>query len=52
MTQSVEDRTVLFDHDGGVDDLLVVLADCLKDYIREGVQEDTVHEQLRMYVES
>ncbi len=38
--------------DGGVDDLLVVLADCLKDDIRTGIQEDTVHEQVRMYVES
>lgn len=38
--------------DGGVDDLLVVLADCLKDYIRDGVNENTVHEQLRTYIES
>jgi hypothetical protein len=38
--------------DGGVDDLLVVLADCLKDYIREGINENTVHGQMRMYIES
>ena len=38
--------------DGGVDDLLVVLADCLKDYIREGINENTVHEQMRTYIES
>ena len=38
--------------DGGVDDMLVVLADCLKDYIREGINENTVHGQMRMYIES
>lgn len=38
--------------DGGVNDLLLVLADCLKDYIRDGINEDTVHEQVRTYVES
>jgi len=38
--------------DGGVDDLLLVLADCLKDYIRDGITEDTVHEQVRTYIES
>lgn len=38
--------------DGGVDDLLVVLADCLKEYVRDGISEDTVHEQVRTYVES
>lgn len=38
--------------DGGVDELLVVLADCLKDDIRDGIKEETVHEQVRMYVES
>jgi hypothetical protein len=38
--------------DGGVDDLLVVLADCLKDNIRDGINENTVHEQMRTYIES
>ena len=38
--------------DGGVDDMLVVLADCLKDFIRQGIQEETVREQLHLYVES
>lgn len=38
--------------DGGVSDMLVVLADCLKDYTRGGIDEEVVLEQLRMYVES
>ena len=38
--------------DGGVDDMLVVLADCLKEYLREGISENVVREQLQLYVES
>ncbi len=38
--------------DGGVDDMLVVLADCLKDFIRQGIDENVVHDQLGLYVES
>jgi hypothetical protein len=36
----------------GVDELLITLADCLKDHIRTGVSEDAVREQLQMYAES
>ena len=38
--------------DKGVDDLLITLADCLKDYIGVGVSEDVVREQLITYSES
>ena len=38
--------------DGGVDEMMLVLADCLKDFIRDGIDEKCVHEQMRMYVES
>jgi len=38
--------------DKGIDDLLITLADCLKDHIRTGVTEDTVREQLQMYTDS
>jgi hypothetical protein len=38
--------------DKGVDDLLITLADCLKDHIRSGVNEDVVREQLTLYAES
>jgi hypothetical protein len=36
----------------GVDDLLITLADCLKDHIRTGVSEQTVRDQLQMYSDS
>jgi hypothetical protein len=38
--------------DKGVDDLLITLADCLKDHIRTGVSEETLREQLQMYSDS
>lgn len=38
--------------DKGVDDMLVTLADCLKEYIPEGVSEDVIRQQLSMYSES
>jgi hypothetical protein len=38
--------------DNGVDDLMVTVADCLKDYIRTGISEDTVRDQLITYSES
>jgi hypothetical protein len=38
--------------DKGVDDLLITIADCLKDHIRTGVTEDTLREQLTTYSES
>jgi len=38
--------------DRGVEDMMVTLADCLKDYLRTGVNEDTMREQIRTYAES
>ena len=38
--------------DKGVDDLLITIADCLKDHIRAGITEDTLREQLTTYSES
>ncbi|MGF1466152.1 MAG: hypothetical protein ACFCGT_08455 [Sandaracinaceae bacterium] len=38
--------------DKGIDDMLVTVADCLKDYIPAGVTEDVLREQLRTYSES
>ncbi|HEY2510119.1 MAG TPA: hypothetical protein VGI39_04665 [Polyangiaceae bacterium] len=38
--------------DKGVDELLLTLADCLKDHIRSGVNENVVREQLQLYSES
>ncbi|MBX3128191.1 MAG: hypothetical protein KF718_15820 [Polyangiaceae bacterium] len=33
----------------GVEELLITLADCLKEHLRNGINENTVREQLRMY---
>ncbi|MCA9582181.1 MAG: hypothetical protein KC416_10340 [Myxococcales bacterium] len=38
--------------DKGVNELLVVIADCLKDHIPTGVNEDTIRSQLNTYAES
>jgi hypothetical protein len=38
--------------DQGVDDMLITLADCLKDYIRTGISDEVVSEQLRLYSDS
>lgn len=38
--------------DKGIDDLLITIADCLKEYIRVGVTEDVLREQLSVYSES
>jgi hypothetical protein len=39
-------------HENGVDDLLITLADTLKDYLGQGINTDVVREQLRTYAES
>ena len=36
----------------GVDDMLITLADCLKEHIQTGINEKTVREQLTTYSES
>ena len=36
----------------GIDDLLITLADCLREYIRSGVNEDIIREQLNTYSDS
>lgn len=38
--------------DKGVDDLLITIADCLKDHIPNGISDDTVRQQLVTYSES
>lgn len=38
--------------DKGVDDLLITLADVLKEHIRTGITEQVTREQLVMYAES
>ncbi|MDC0743388.1 hypothetical protein [Polyangium mundeleinium] len=36
----------------GVEDLLITLADCLKEHIQNGINEKVVREQLSTYAES
>lgn len=36
----------------GVDDMLITLADCLKEHIATGINERTVREQLVLYADS
>lgn len=38
--------------DNGVDDLLLTLADCLKENLQTGVTDEVVRDQLNMYAES
>lgn len=38
--------------ENGVDDMLITLADCLKDSLRDGIDEGVVKEQLGSYAES
>ena len=36
----------------GVDDMLITLADCLKEHIQNGINEKVVREQLALYSDS
>jgi hypothetical protein len=38
--------------DRGVEDMMVTLADCLKDFTRTGINEEVLREQIRTYAES
>lgn len=38
--------------DKGIDDMMITVAECLKDYIRTGINEDVVGKQLISYSES
>ncbi len=38
--------------DKGVDEMLITLADCLKEHLGTGISDKTVKEQLMLYAES
>ena len=38
--------------DRGVNDMMLTLADCLQEYIRGGINEEVVTDQVRLYAES
>lgn len=44
LTRLAEDRST--------SDMMITLADCLKEYLRTGITEEVVREQIRMYTES
>jgi hypothetical protein len=44
LSKLVEDR--------GVEDMMITLADCLKEHLRTGINEEIVREQIRLYTES
>jgi hypothetical protein len=52
--ESAEARALLAKimQDGGVEDMQVTLADCLQEFLRTGLNERVVHEQLKLYAES
>ena len=52
--ESPESRSLLNKvmQDGGVEEMLITLADCLQDCLRTGLTEGVVGEQLKLYAES
>jgi hypothetical protein len=38
--------------DRGVSDMMITLADCLQEYLRTGINDEVVREQIRTYAES
>ncbi len=38
--------------DRGVSEMMITLADCLQEYLKSGINEDTVRDQIRTYAES
>ena len=36
----------------GIDDMVLTLADCLQEYLRTGITEDVVRDQIKLYSES
>lgn len=38
--------------DGGVSDMMICIADCLRESIQTGINSEVVHDQLCMYSES
>ena len=38
--------------DRGVSDMMITLADCLQDYLKSGINDEVLREQIRTYAES
>ncbi len=52
--QSPEAQALLakLQRDRGTSEMMITLADCLKEYVQTGIHEDVVYEQLQLYTES
>ena len=52
--ESRESRALLAKlvEDRGVSDMMITMADCLQDYLRTGINEEVLREQIRTYAES
>jgi hypothetical protein len=44
MTKLIEEK--------GEDELLIVLADCLKEFVQKGIDQETIKKQLTLYAEA
>ncbi len=42
----------LMENQGSVDDMLITMADCLKEHLQTGINEKVISDQLEMYTES
>lgn len=38
--------------DGSVDEMLICVADCLREYVGKGINPDAMHDQVNLYTES
>ena len=45
-------KKLMDNQDGSVDDMLITLADCLKEHLQTGISERVISDQLTMYTES
>jgi hypothetical protein len=45
-------KKLMDNQDGSVDDMLITLADCLKEHLQSGINEQVIREQLSIYTES
>lgn len=45
-------KKLMDNQDGSVDDMLITMADCLKEHLQTGINERVISDQLTMYTES
>lgn len=45
-------KKLMDNQDGSVDDMLITMADCLKEHLQTGINERVISDQLAMYTES